>query len=85
MGSAVALAAALSMTGIVFVLIRHDYMDRLDDEIVPLLKGLGWAWLLTALSVASFAGEVKIRPWRRWPQLLLMCAGGVLAWLYWPA
>ena len=85
MGSAVALASALTMTGIVFVLLHREYGGRLEDEIVPLLKGLAWSWTLTIVSAAAFTGELKSRPWRHWPQVALLSLVGALGWVYWPA
>jgi hypothetical protein len=83
-GSAVALAVALGMTGIVFLLLP-EYSARLAPEQMPLLKGLAWSWSLALVSAASFVGELKSRPWRRPAQYLLLLILALLAWRFWPA
>jgi hypothetical protein len=83
-GSAVALAVALGMTGIVFVLLP-EYSARLAAEEGPLLKGLAWSWSLALVSGASFVGELKSKPWRRPAQCLLLLILALLAWRFWPA
>lgn len=83
MGSAVAVALSLSMTGIVFLLLP-EYAERLASEVPPLIKGIVGSWFLTALSVASFRGELHQRPWRRQVQMaLLVSVLALVAW-YWP-
>jgi hypothetical protein len=84
MGSAVALAVCLGMTGIVFLLLP-DYSARLAGEQAPLLRGLLWSWALAALSAASFLGELRHRTWRAFPQLALLMLLAALGWRYWPA
>jgi hypothetical protein len=84
MGSAVALAVCLAMTGVVFLLLP-EYSARLAGEHAPLLKGLFWSWSLAAVSAASFVGEVRHRPWRHLPHVALLILLAVLGWLYWPA
>jgi hypothetical protein len=83
-GSALALAVCLAMTGMVFLLLP-EYSARLAGERAPLLTGLLWSWALTAVSAASFVGELRQRPWRALPQLALLGFVAVLAWRYWPA
>ena len=83
MGSSLALAVALGMTGIVFLLLP-EYSSRLAAEQLPLLKGIAWTWSLTALSAGSFIGELKGRRWRYPCQLLLLLLLSVLLWRYWP-
>ena len=83
MGSSLALAVALGMSGIVFLLLP-EYSSRLAAEQLPLLKGIVWSWSLTALSAASFIGELKGRRWRYPCQLLLLLLLSVLLWRYWP-
>jgi len=83
MGSSLALAVSLSMTGIVFLLMG-DTTGRVAAEQGALLRGLAWTWSLTALGVAAFYGELRLRRWRYWPQallLLLLIAAGLR---YWP-
>jgi hypothetical protein len=36
------------------------------------------------VGAAAFIGEVRSRPWRRVPQLLLLALLLLLAWTYWP-
>jgi hypothetical protein len=83
MGSAIAVAVSLSMTAVVFVLLP-EYHARIDPERVSLYRGLLWSWSLAALGAAAFVGEVRVRPWRRTPQYLLLALVLLLAWVYWP-
>lgn len=82
-GSCVAIAVALGMTGIVFLLIP-GYASRVAPEARPLLLGIALSWALSALAGAAFVGELRRRPWRRWPQVLLLLALALLGWRYWP-
>jgi hypothetical protein len=84
MGSALALAVAMSMTAIVFVILHADYAGRLAAEQGPLVRGLLWSWAFSATGAAAFYGELRERRWRRVPQLILLVACAVLAWRYWP-
>ncbi len=72
-GSAVALTACLTMSAIVFLLLP-EYSARLASGRLPLLKGLLWAWSLTAVASASFSGELQRRAARA--PLALWHAGG---------
>ncbi len=83
MGSSLALAVALGMTGIVFLLLP-EYSARLAAEQIPLLKGIAWSWSLTALAAGSFIGELKGRRWRYPCQALLLMLLAALLWRYWP-
>ena len=83
MGSAVALAVSLAMTGIVFLLLG-DYAARLQPERLPLLKGLAWSWSLAIVAAAAFYGELQLRRWRGGAQALLLLLLGLLAWVFWP-
>jgi hypothetical protein len=84
LGSAVALAVSLAMTGVVFVLLP-EYAARLQGEKLPLLKALAWSWSIVAVAGTSFIGELRGRAWR-WPaQLLLLLLLAMLAWRFWPA
>jgi hypothetical protein len=83
-GSAAALAVALGMTGIVFLLLP-EYSTRLAAEYLPLFKGLAWSWSLALVSTAGFVGELKATRWRRPAQLLLASMLTALAWCYWPS
>ena len=83
-GSAVALAASLAMTEIVFLLLP-EYSLRLGPERLPLARGLAWSWSLALVAGASFVGELRGAAWRRPAQLLLALVLTGLAWTFWPA
>jgi len=83
MGSSIALTLSLTMSAIVFLLLP-EYSARLASERLPLLKGLLWAWSLTAVSSSSFIGELRDRRWRYGTQLLLAAMLLALGWIYWP-
>jgi hypothetical protein len=83
MGSSIALTVSLTMSAIVFLLLP-EYSARLASERLPLLKGLLWAWSLTAVSTSSFIGELRDRRWRYGTQLLLAAMLVALGWIYWP-
>lgn len=83
MGSAIALTASLTMSGIVFLLLP-EYAARLASERWPLIKGLLWAWSLTAVASASFIGELRDRRWRFGTQAVLAAMLVALGWIYWP-
>jgi hypothetical protein len=82
-GSAVALTISLTLSGVVFLLLPQ-YADRLAPERWPLIKGLMWSWSLAGVGVAAFAGEVRNRPWRFYPQLGLVALLAALGIVYWP-
>lgn len=84
LGSAVALAVSLAMTGVVFMLLP-EYSARLQGEKLPLLKALAWSWSIATVAGASFIGELRGRAWRRPAQILLLLLLAALAWRYWPA
>jgi hypothetical protein len=73
----------LSLTLVVFLLMPGDY-DRLAGEFGPLLQAIAWAALLAATSVASFMGQLKLKPWRIPAQLALTAALVLVTWAYWP-
>ena len=83
MGSAIALTASLTMSAIVFLLLP-EYWARLASERWPLIKGLLWAWSLTAVAAASFIGELRGRSWRFGTQAVLAAMLTALGWIYWP-
>jgi hypothetical protein len=83
MGSAIALTASLTMSAIVFLLLP-EYWARLASEGWPLIKGLLWAWSLTAVASASFIGELRGRSWRFGTQAVLAAMLTALGWIYWP-
>ncbi len=84
MGSSVALLAGLVMTLSVFLLLP-EFHERLEGEYQPLLQAIAWAVLLTAVSVAAFWGQLRLRPWRMYAQLALVAAVLLVGWHYWPS
>ncbi|HKC16340.1 MAG TPA: hypothetical protein VKC11_06485 [Steroidobacteraceae bacterium] len=84
LGSAVALAVCLAMTGIVFLLLP-EYSARLAGEHAPLLKGLLWSWSLAGVAAASFIGELRHHRWRYLSHAALVLMFALLGWLYWPS
>jgi len=83
MGSSVALLAGLVMTLAVFLLLP-GVDERLSGEYRPLLQAIAWAVLLTTASVAAFAGQLRLRPWRTQAKLALVVAVLLVGWKYWP-
>jgi hypothetical protein len=83
MGSAVALAVGLAMTGIVFLLLG-DESGRVAEERVPLMHGLLWSFGLAAVSIAAFYGELRLLRWRLAPQLAVLLTLIALGMAYWP-
>jgi hypothetical protein len=83
MGSSVALLAGLVMVLAVFLLLP-GLDDRLAGEYRPLLQAIAWAVLLTGSSVAAFAGQLRLRPWRMQAKLGLLVALLLVGWKYWP-
>lgn len=83
MGSTVSIAAALLMTGTVFLLLP-EYGDRLADESRPLLIACALSVALAAVAAASFYAELRTRGWRFAAHLGLAAMLTVAAWTYWP-
>jgi hypothetical protein len=83
MGSTVSIAAALLMTGVVFLLLP-EYGARLADE----RGSLGVACLLSvalaAIAATSFYGELRSRAWRYAAHLGLSLGLVAVLWTYWP-
>ena len=82
MGSAVAMAAGLLMSGAVFLFLG-DYASRLQSEQGPLVRGIAWSVCAALIAVAAFYGELKLRRWRRLAQLalaLLLVVAGIVFW-----
>ena len=63
MGSTVSIAAALLLTGVVFLLLP-EYGARLAEERRPLLVACLLSVLLAAVAAASFYAELRVRSWR---------------------
>jgi hypothetical protein len=83
MGSTVSIAAALLMTGVVFLLLP-EYGERLADERQPLMAACLLSVLLAAAAVGSFYAEAKQRPWRFLAHGALLVMLAVAVWVYWP-
>ena len=83
MGSAVSIAVALLMTGVVFLLLP-EYANRLAEERHPLLTACLLSVLLAAVAGASFYGEVKARRWRFVAHGALLAMLILSLWTYWP-
>jgi hypothetical protein len=83
MGSTVSIAAALLLTGVVFLLLP-EYGTRLAEERNPLITACLLSVLLAAIAATSFYGELRTRSWRYAAHgaLLLMLAFAL--WTYWP-
>jgi len=83
MGSTVSIAAALLLTGVVFLLLP-EYGARLDEERSPLLAACLLSVLLAAIAAASFYGELRKRSWRYAAHGALVAMVAIALWTYWP-
>jgi urea transporter len=83
MGSTVSIAAALLMTGTVFLLLP-EYGARIADERKPLLMACALSAVLAAAAAASFYGELRTRAWRPLAHVSLGVMLAVAVWTYWP-
>jgi hypothetical protein len=83
MGSTVSIAAALLLTGVVFLLLP-EYGARLAEERQPLLMACLLSVLLAGTAATSFYAELKSRPWRRAAHGVLLAMLMVALWTYWP-
>jgi hypothetical protein len=83
MGSTVSIAAALLMTGAVFLLLP-GYAVRLADEQAPLKVACLLSVVLAGVAVSSFYGELRARRWRYLAHVALMLMLAVALWTYWP-
>ena len=61
MGSTVSIAAALLMTGLVFLLLP-GYGERLADERAPLMVACALSVILAGVAATSFYGELRVAP-----------------------
>jgi len=83
MGSTVSIALALSLTGVVFLLLP-EYAERLADERAPLLWACLLSMVLATIASTSFYGELRRRGWRYAAHGGLMLMLAVALWTYWP-
>jgi hypothetical protein len=83
MGSTVSIAAALLMTGLVFMLLP-GYGVRLADERAPLMVACILSVILAGAAVSSFYGELRARAWRHLAHIALTLMLAVALWTYWP-
>ena len=83
MGSTVSIAAALLLTGLVFLLLP-EYGARLADEKRPLLAACLISVFLAGLAVTSFYGELRTRSWRYAAHGALVLVLAMVLWVYWP-
>ena len=83
MGSTVSIALALSLTGVVFLLLP-EYAERLADERRPLLWACLLSVVLATIASTSFYGELRLRAWRYAAHASLTLALAVTLWTYWP-
>jgi hypothetical protein len=84
MGSSVSIALGLGMVLIVFLILMGE-RPELRAEFRPLMLGIALFTVLSALSVASFLGSIRQRPWRRMAMAGLWSALLVIGWIYWPS
>ncbi len=83
MGSTVSIAAALLLTGLVFLLLP-EYAARLEDERRLIGAACLIAVFLAALAVTSFYGELRTRSWRHAAHIALTLVLAIVLWVYWP-
>jgi len=83
MGSTVSIAAALLLTGVVFLLLP-EYSARLSEESRPLLAACLLSVLLAGAAATSFYGELRERSWRLAAHGALLAVLAVALWIYWP-
>ena len=83
MGSTVSIAAALLMTGLVFLLLP-GYEERLADERAPLVLACTLSVILAGVATTSFYGELRSRRWRFAAHAALTLMIAIALWTYWP-
>jgi hypothetical protein len=83
MGSTVSIAAALLLTGVVFLLLP-EYGARLAEERQPLMVACLLSVLLAGVAATSFYGELRVRSWRYAAHGALLAVLAVALWTYWP-
>lgn len=83
MGSTVSIAAALVLTGVVFLLLP-EYGTRLAEERNPLILACLLSMMLAAIASTSFYGELRTRSWRYAAHGALLLMLAIALWTYWP-
>ena len=83
MGSTVSIAAALVLTGVVFLLLP-EYGTRLAEERNPLIVACLLSMMLAAIASTSFYGELRTRSWRYAAHGALLLMLAIALWTYWP-
>jgi hypothetical protein len=83
MGSTVSIAAALLLTGVVFLLLP-EYGARLAEERNPLITACLLSSLLATIAATSFYGELRTRSWRYAAHGALLLMLALALWTYWP-
>ncbi|MGE3667722.1 MAG: hypothetical protein AB7G51_14000 [Steroidobacteraceae bacterium] len=83
MGSTLSIFIALTLTGIVLLLLP-EHADRFAEERGPLLQAIGLAFALSALAATSFVGELRSHAWRAAAHLALVAGLVFAGWIYWP-
>ena len=84
LGSAASITFALVGVAIVYAILGSDY-PRLRSEFPTLLSSLALFGVLTGLAAASFYGQLRGKPWRRFAIAALLAGLAGVAWVYWPA
>ena len=82
LGSSAATTFGLGATLIVFLVLSGE-TPQFRAELPLLSLYLAIFVGLTAVAAASFIGQVRERPWRRWAQLAMWGTLAGLAALYW--
>jgi len=83
MGSTVSIAAALLMTGAVFLLLP-GHSERVADEQAPLKLACILSVILAGVATTSFYGELRTRRWRHAAHVGLVLMLAAALWTYWP-
>ena len=83
-GYVLPMVLGLGMVLIVFLILMGE-RPELRAEFRPLMLGIVLFTVLSALSVASFLGSIRQRPWRRMVMAGLWSALLVIGWIYWPS
>lgn len=83
MGSAVSIAVALLLTGLVFLLIPA-YAERISEEHQPLMLACALSVMLATVAWGSFYGELRVRSWRWSAHAALLVMVAIALWTYWP-